>query len=216
MKTYPHIDGPDKAPRKPCYVFVKYDGSNIRAEWSKKRGWHKFGTRTQLLDETDPIFGRAPLFFQAKYGDDLAKVFTTEKSFRSIDRFTVFFEYFGSQSFGGMHYPDDPKWDTVLFDVNPHRKGILGPKEFLDIFGHLQIAELVCQCNMGEELIQNVRKELIDINSKYDVRAEIPEGVIVKGGDGSKHDLWMRKIKTERYKEELKKRYRMDWESKWE
>ncbi len=216
MKQYPSIDGPTKAPRQPCYAFVKYDGSNLRAEWSKKRGWYKFGTRECMLDETDPVFGKAPDLFKNKYGDDLIKVFRTDKRFRSIDNVIVFFEFFGSKSFGGMHFPDDPAWNVVLFDVNPIRQGILGPKEFIDHFGHLEIAELVYTGNMGEELIKNVREELIPIDSKFDVRAEVPEGVICKGSVTGKHNLWMCKIKTDRYKEELRKRYQSDWIKYWE
>lgn len=167
-----------------------------------------------MLDEQDPIFGRAATLFKEKYGDGLEQVFKAEKSFRSIDNFTVFYEFFGSKSFGGMHFPDDTAWNVVLFDVNPLRKGILGPKDFLDIFGHLPVAELICQCGMGEELIQKVRKEEIVVESKFDVKTEVPEGVICKSGRG--HDLWMCKIKTERYREELKKRYVVDWEKFWE
>ena len=33
-------------------AFGKYDGSNIRAEWSQKKGFYKFGTRKRLLDES--------------------------------------------------------------------------------------------------------------------------------------------------------------------
>ncbi len=90
----------------------------------------------------------------------------------------------------------------------------MNPKEFLDLFGHLKVAELICQCNLGEELIQQVRKETIDLESKYDIKTPVPEGVVCKGGD--KHNLWMAKIKTERYREELKKRFELDWEKYWE
>jgi hypothetical protein len=213
MKTYWSIDGPSKAPRQSCYSFVKYDGSNIRAEWSKKRGWYKFGTRKCMIDSSDPIFGRACTLFKEKYDDDLAKVFKSEKMFQGVQSVVAFAEFFGSRSFAGMHFPDDPQWDCVLFDLNLHKKGMLGPKEFIDTVGHLKVAELVCHCNLGEELIQDVRKERIDCNSKYDIKPEIPEGVVCKGGKG--HDLWMCKIKTERYKAELKKRYEVDWVKLW-
>lgn len=214
MKTYLSIDGPAKAPRQPCYGFVKYDGSNIRAEWSKKRGWYKFGTRKCMIDATDPIFGRACPLFQAKYGDDLVKVFEKEKLFRGVEHVIVFAEFFGSKSFAGMHFPDDTSWDIVLFDVNPHKKGILGPKDFIDHFGHLAVAEHIYTGNMNDELIENVRKEKFDLSSKYPLKTEVPEGIVCKGGRG--HQLWMCKIKTERYREELKKRYQTDWERFWE
>lgn len=166
-----------------------------------------------MLDPNDPIFGRAVPLFVNKYGDDLAKVFKTEKLFRGVQNVVVFGEFFGSKSIAGMHFPEDELWDVVLFDVNPHKKGILGPKSFLDHFGHLKVAELVTQCGMGQQLIEQVRKETIPLASKYDVHTEVPEGVICKGGD--RHELWMCKIKTERYRDELKKRYRADWLKYW-
>ena len=214
MKQYISIDGPSKAPRQACYGFVKYDGSNIRAEWSKKRGWYKFGTRKCMIDESDPIFGRACTLFKAKYGDDLEKVFKSEKLFEGVRNVVVFFEFFGTKSFAGMHFPDETAWDVVLFDVSPHKKGLLGPKEFVDHFGHLKVAEVIYQGNLNEILIEDVRKENLNCESQYEIKTEVPEGIVCKGGKG--HDLWMAKIKTERYKEELKKRYQMDWEKFWE
>jgi hypothetical protein len=43
MKTYPSISRDIVG--QPIYAFDKLDGSNIRAEWSKKNGFHKFGSR---------------------------------------------------------------------------------------------------------------------------------------------------------------------------
>lgn len=214
MKEYPSIDGPSKAPRQPCYGFVKYDGSSLRAEWSKKRGWYKWGTRHCMLDQNDPIFGRAvPLFLQ-KYGDDLPRVFATEKLFRGVTNVIVFFEFFGEKSFSGTHYPDtDQQWDVVLFDVNPVKKGMISPKEFIDHFGHLKVAEHIYTGNMNEELIQNVRKETMPLESAYAVKTQIPEGIVCKGGSG--HGLWRCKVKTERYKNALKILYDGNWERFW-
>jgi hypothetical protein len=214
MKSYPSIDGPAKAPQKPCYGFVKYDGSNIRAEWSKKRGWYKFGTRKCMIDETDIIFGRACTLFKDKYGDSLETVFKSEKLFRGIQSVVAFFEFFGEKSFAGMHFPEEQKWDVVLFDLSLHKKGMIGPKEFLDSVGHLPVAEMIFEGNLGEELIQSVRSETLNCESKYEIKTEVPEGIICKGENG--RNLWMAKIKTERYREELRKRYRMDWEKYWE
>jgi len=213
MKTYWSIDGPSKGHHKPCYTFVKYDGSNLRFEWSKKRGWYKFGTRKCMMDHTHPIFGASIPAFLEKYGDDLPKIFKSEKHFRGVDSVIVFAEWFGAKSFSGAHKPDDPH-DIVLFDVNPIKKGLLGPKEFLDMFGHLKVAELLCHGNFGTALVESVKKETMEIESKYDIRSETPEGVICKGEKG--HDLWMVKIKTERYKEALKEMYEADWEKFWE
>jgi hypothetical protein len=208
MKSYPSINNSSKAPRQPCYGFVKYDGSNLRFEWSKKRGWHKFGTRNLLFDETS-MFGPAIPLFKQKYGDDLEAVFKKSKMFRGVDRVIVFAEWFGAKSFAGQHEDGDPK-DIVLFDVNPITKGMLGPKEFLDEFGHLQVAEMIYQGNLNEEIIAAVKESKYDFVSKYPIKTEVPEGMIVKGGKG--HDLWMAKIKCHAYFEELRKRKPMDWE----
>lgn len=219
MKSYPEIPGPSGGHHEKCYAFHKYDGSNLRFEWSPKRGWYKFGTRNCLINETDSVFGPAiPLFIQ-KYGDDLEKVFKKDKLFRGVQNVIVFAEYFGSKSFAGMHFPDDTQWDVVLFDVNPHKKGILGPKEFLDTFGHLAVAELVYEGNFGPWLIDAVRGETIDLVSKYPIRTEVPEGVVCKGickAKGKSNPLWFCKVKTERYKQELRRRYQVDWIKYWE
>lgn len=217
MKTYPSIDNSSKAPRKVCHIFKKYDGSNIRIEYSKKRGWYKFGTRKCMLDENDPIFGKVVPMFLEKYADDLTSVFKNDKFFRGVDSAVVFAEFFGTKSFAGMHYPDDTNWDIVLFDVNPHKKGMLKPQIFLDSFGHLKVAELIGIQNLNDELIQSIRTEQIELASNYKIKTEIPEGVICKGESLKKgYPPWMCKIKTNRYMEELKKRYVHDWEKFWE
>jgi hypothetical protein len=216
MKKYPKIPGPAGGHHKQCYAFVKYDGSNIRFEWSKKRGWYKFNTRKTMIDQNTPIFGSAiPLFLQ-KYGDDLEKIFKSEKLFFGVQSVVVFAEWFGELSFSGKHVPWDKKYDIVLFDVNPHKKGFLGPKQFLDTFGHLKVAELIYTGNFGDWLVESVRKETIDIKSKYDIQVDFPEGVICKGAEANPHKQWSCKIKTDRYKEALKVLYESDWEKYWE
>lgn len=211
MKQYPSIQNPSKAPRQECYGFIKYDGSNLRFEYSKKQGWHKFGTRHLLFDENAELFGPAIPLFKQKYADDLEKVFK-HKDFRGIDQFTVFAEWFGAKSFAGQHEEDDPK-DLVLFDVNPLKKGMLSPKQFIDYFGHLKVAEVVWHGNLGEQLISKVRAsdfDFVDFRSTYPITTEVPEGIVCKGGTG--HKLWMCKVKTLTYFEEIKRRRPVNWE----
>lgn len=59
MKQYPSING-QISYEFPVYVWDKLDGSNIRAEWSKKNGFYKFGTRERLLDSTDKVLELLP------------------------------------------------------------------------------------------------------------------------------------------------------------
>lgn len=205
MKAYKSIDGPATAPNEPCHVFVKYDGSNLRSEWSEKRGWYKWGTRNRTTPITEPIYGEGYNLFLEKYGSGLEQIFRQKK----IPNALVYFEFFGSKTFAGMHKPDDPK-SVVLFDVNVHKKGILDPEEFLFLFGHLKVAELLETSQMGDGLVEAIRTGTIGCESEYEIRNEIPEGVICKGGKG--HSLWMAKIKTHKYLQELKNCFQNDWE----
>lgn len=202
MKSYPHILGPSKAPHDWCLGFYKYDGSNVRFEWSKKRGWYKFGTRTQLIDEKDQVFGEAIPLFMNTLSEGVEKVLRDR--YRERDNAIVFAEFFGEKSFAGVHTPGDPK-QVVLFDVNPHKMGIIGPKEFVKNFGHLKSARVVYEGNFNNQLVEDVRQGRIE---------GLNEGVVCKGGSG--HDLWMRKIKTLAYMERLKRLYVDGWERFWE
>jgi hypothetical protein len=202
MKYYPSIPYPDDfALGQHCYAFYKYDGSNLRFEWSKKQGWYKYGTRNRLFDKTDPDFGSAIELFMNTYADGLAKVFAG-KEYRNSDRAIVFAEFFGPNSFAGSHVATDTK-QLMLFDVNLHKKGILDPKRFIGDFGHLNVAQVIYEGEFTQEFIDSV----------YQGNQPVVEGVIVKGGTG--HSLWMRKVKTAAYKQRLKELFKTDWEKYW-
>lgn len=207
MKHYPSIFPPVGAMQS-AYLFVKYDGSNVRFEFSHKQGWYKFGTRNFLLDQ-ETMFGPVVDLFKAKYADDLEKVFKTSKHFRGVKRVIVFAEWFGAKSFAGQHEEDDPK-ELVLFDVNPISKGFMGPRQFLDEFGHLRVAELVYQGDVDQAMIDNIVSDKLVFPSGYGIKTAFPEGVICKGGE--RHKLWMSKIKHKSYIAELRRRYPLEWE----
>lgn len=131
MKSYPSI--PRGIPLEfEAHVFDKIDGSNLRFEWSKKRGWHKFGTRKRLFDETDPVFGQVIPAFMESLADPVAEVAIKQR----WDRLIIFCEGAGEHSFAGHHVPDDPM-RVYLIDAAPYKKGILPPKEYLKLFGHI-------------------------------------------------------------------------------
>ena len=185
MKSYHSIPGAARAPLgRACTAFFKYDGSNLRWEWTRKRGFHKFGSRTRLFDASDLQFGEAvPLFFE-RYAEQIEKALVD--GHRGLDQATVFTEFFGPSSFAGTHRSGEPK-ELRLFDVQIHRKGILGPREFLDAFGHLDfVAEVVYEGNFNRDFIDRVRRG--------EVVAAGAEGIVAKGGTG--HGLWMAKVKT--------------------
>lgn len=105
MKTYPSIEG-SKYPNSKCIAFKKYDGSNLRWEWRRKRGFFKFGTRTRLFDESDEVFGESIKIFFNTYAEDLEKIFIDSRMAEPITSFT---EFFGPSSFAGLHEPGEKK-----------------------------------------------------------------------------------------------------------
>ena len=215
MKSYPSIPGPSKAGDTACVGLVKYDGSNLRFEWSPKRGWYKFGTRRQLVDRKDPIYGIGIEIFLAKYGDNLEKLFKQVDRYQKAQSVTCFAEFFGAKSFAGMHQPND-EFDVVLFDINIHKKGFLDPNLFqmLCIAADVPGAEIKYRGDLTQEVVDSVRDETMDIVSEYRIKSDIPEGIIFKGGTG--HNQWAVKVKTNRYKELLKTEYANDWSKYWE
>lgn len=202
MKAYPSIP---KISRefidRPCIAFRKEDGSNIRMEWSRKTGWYKSGTRTRLFDKSDTEFGCAIEIFHKNFAEPLAKAIRDNYK---CDSAIAYLEFLGPNSFAGQHKEDDPK-ELILFDVNIHKKGFVGAGDFVRKFGHLKSAEVIYQGLLTEELIDNVRQ------NKYNLK----EGVVCKGGGNkSPHDIWLCKIKTFAYLEELKKRFE-NWQIFW-
>lgn len=194
MEQYPEIPGAKKAPLgEKVIAFYKYDGSNLRWEWSKKRGWHKFGTRTELFGVDHPLYGQAvPLFNEI--GDDIVK--RVLKQHRDMQRITVFTEFFGPSSFAGVHDEKEQK-ELKLIDVYLFKQGMVSPRWFLNVFGDAPYAaQVIYQGNLNKEFITDIRA------GKYPVW----EGVIAKGED------FRVKIKTEAYMLKLKQVYGLDWE----
>jgi hypothetical protein len=199
MKVYWEIPGPSQAPHGPCIAFDKLDGSNLRYEWHKKRGWSKFGTRQRLFDANDPHFGGAIDLFLSTYAEGVERVIRDNKDYRGVDEAIAFCEFFGPSSFAGQHDPSEPKTLT-LFDVNIHKRGIVPPRDFIRNFGHLGIPRVVFEGNFGPQLISDVREHRLAVTC---------EGVVCKGilhgkRKSDQHGLWMSKIKTKTWLTKLK------------
>jgi len=194
MKPYPSIlqSTGQKFREFDAYVFDKLDGSNLRFEWSRKRGFYKHGTRNRLFDHTDDQFGDAVELFHKTLAEPLGKVAKKE----GWDGLTVFCEYWGPGSFAGEHIPGEPK-KLTLFDANPYKKGILGPKAFLDLFGHLELPRFLGKLRWTRGFVDRVRKG--------EVEGITFEGVVGKGGD--RHDLVMAKAKTQAWIDKVLVKY---------
>jgi hypothetical protein len=195
MQQYPSIPGASKSPiGEYCIAFYKYDGSNLRWEWSPKRGWNKFGTRRHLFDAATPIYNQAIPIFMDHLADEI--VYRTRQLVKNPERITAFTEFFGPNSFAGAHEIDDPK-ELRLFDVFLFKKGLVPPKQFVKVYGDMpQAAEVIYEGNLSRQFVMDVRE------GKYPVI----EGVIAKGDD------FMVKIKTKAYFDRLFNQFGDDWE----
>lgn len=216
MKEYPSI--PKMSHEfigRNCIGFEKKDGSNLRFKFSAKKGWHMFGTRNRLFDKTDPEYGCAIDIFLQKYASGVEAVVAKDKYFRGVREIVCFCEFLGPFSFGGQHDPanpavilggckgsNEPK-DVVMFDVNVHKKGLIPPRDFVNIFSHLPIVKVVYEGVLDGAFIEDVREG----------RYPVFEGVVCKGLQGRPpHGIWMTKIKTAVYLAELKIRFAEEWE----
>lgn len=192
MKRYPSIIYPPASGLgQRLHTFAKLDGSNLRFEWSRKKSWYKVGTRRRLLDQTDPIFGPALPLFTNTLADDCARVCRDQRWQRAV----VYCEYYGPNSFAGVHQPGDDMKLTVI-DVAPYKKGLLPPKEFLKLFGRL-----------GPHHLGLVKwnKEFADRVRRGEVEGASFEGVVGKAARGKK--LLLYKAKTQQWKDRVKQLY---------
>jgi hypothetical protein len=173
----------------------------MRAEWSAKRGWYKFGSRHRIFDKSDNHFGHTIKLFKEKYGDSLSKIL---KEVYKVDGGIAYYEYFGPNSFAGKHLQsdiDNGLMELVLFDINIKKKGFVGPTEFLDIFKSVPKAHLVYEGLINQVFIEEVKR------GKH--LSDEAEGVVVKWGEG--HKLEMGKIKTNAWLAKVKNVYGEHW-----
>lgn len=150
MKQYPSISREIQEDME-VYVFEKLDGSNIRAEWSPKMGFYKFGTRKRLLGDDDPMFGEA-LGLIRKQGEILTDIF---KSLR-FENAIAYFEFLGANSFAGLHEKEPHK--VVLIDVDVYKKGFMTPVEFLRAFeGRTNIPKFLYYGKIDKQIETTIR-----------------------------------------------------------
>jgi len=193
-----------------CIGFKKYDGSQIRSEWSRKKGWHKWATRGHLFDKTDVTFGCAIDAFSSQ--DLVAKAIVD--NYPKVESAVAFMEFVGPHSFAGIHDPvvlkvehNDPK-KLILFDVNVHKRGLVSPEDFVNIFRHCCSAEVLYQGKLTEEFIKDVRE------GKYPA----DEGLVCKGllKPDNLHSRWQCKIKTWDYLKRIQKFFGTGYKGYWE
>jgi len=214
MLHYPKMPGSRDCPDGPCVAFEKYDGTNLHWEWERHFGWHSFGARRdefnltpvgiEAFNRAHPNLSGSAELFLATLAEGIGQIFESHASYQAHQSFKVFTEFFGPNSFAGQHRDDDPK-ELKLFDVWIEQFGMIGPKQLLADFGHLNTARSVYEGKITGQFVEDVR------SGKYQVQ----EGVVCKSGKGGA-DVWMVKIKTRAYMERLKRAFAGEWENYWE
>lgn len=194
MKSYPSI-AHKLNQEVDIIAFDKLDGSNIRAEWSPKRGFYKFGTRKRIIDASDTHLGKAVDLINENYAAALPKIFMRQRWHQNV---ICFFEFFGEHSFAGQHrLRDDHK--VVLFDVSVYKQGFVPPNEFVKLFEGIKIPDVLYRGKANQTFIDSVRKSTLE--------GMTFEGVVCKAPNPNKKKTGkpvMFKIKTEAWLEKLK------------
>lgn len=191
MKQYPPMSH-SVSWNVPVYAFDKLDGSNIRAEWSKKRAsFYKFGSRRKLIEPETPILGKSIELIVNSYEKTLHDIFV-KKYYESA---VCFFEFYGQSSFAGVHNVDDDH-EVTLIDVAPIRRGITTPKEFVKLYGHIRIPRLLHVGPVDNAFLKEVRDGSLE--------GMTFEGVVCKHPSANGKFTSMFKVKSEAWLKRLK------------
>lgn len=185
MKSYPSISTHIKQTR--VWTFDKLDGSNIRAEWSKKRGFYKFGSRTQLMDENHPMLGEAVKLIHEKE-EQLSSIFLN----RNWERVVAFFEFHGENSFAGSH--EDEEHFVTLIDVNVYKRGMLEPQYFIELFKEVGTPNVLFTGVVDNQLIARVKDGSLEGMTFEGVVCKYVENKIVRMFK-VKNRAWIDKLK---------------------
>jgi hypothetical protein len=195
MKTYPTITGQRIIGLKDAYVFDKIDGSNVRVEWSKKRGFYKFGSRHRLISPDEKPLGET----YAVFDRDVKGPLNARLIELNEERVVCFFEFHGQNSAFGFHV-DEPH-EMALIDVSRYKHGIVEPLRFCEMFAgvHVPKARLLHVGDVGEDLIESVQDGTLQHMG--------PEGVVIKAGfDRKLGSPTMFKVKRRTWYERLRER----------
>ncbi len=189
MKSYPSIG--TKFERTKIVAFDKLDGSNIRAEWSRKQGFYKFGSRTKLIDNKHPMLGESVDLIMEKT-DEMSSIFVDKK----WERCVAFFEFYGKNSFAGSH--EDEEHVVTLIDVNVYKRGMLEPSYFVELFEEIGIPKVLYKGVLDEMLVTAVKSGTLD--------GMTFEGVVCKYLWKKNNTVKMFKIKNRKWLDKLKEK----------
>lgn len=191
MQQYPSIDKQIIKDQE-YYIFDKLDGSNIRVEFSLKKGFDKFGTRKKLMSDDSGILNQSKELI-LEYEDITHNIFKKNK----WQSGTLFFEFFGPQSFAGFHEENDD-FKVALIDAHITKIGYLPPRDYLKAFeDKIAMSQLI--------KIAKLNKTLLDEIHNGHLEGMTFEGVIAKAFFKNKHIRC--KVKNKAWIDKLKNKY---------
>ena len=168
-------------------AFNKLDGQNFRVKYNTK-GANKnqftlFGSRTQLVDENTENFGEAVKFFKDKYEDILRNIIIENSKkkgvFHNVEEITLFFEWYGDNSFAGFHQQGDVM-HLALIDVFIKKKGYIEPNTFIDVFygKGVEVPEVIFNGKLDMNFVNSI------VNNNWTKEGcqypTVKEGVVIK------------------------------------
>ena len=199
------------------YAFNKYDGQNFAVKYNPKNDeFMCFASRTHLVDETDEQFGNAVILFKTKIENELKILIKKQKKkhgiFEGITEITFYFEYWGENSFCGMHDEND-EMHLILIDIFCKKKGYIEPLDFCDFTNgsNIESAEVIYVGKLNQEFINSIKNNVfLEENSKY---PSVREGVVCKRTHIKKGQRLPKvKIKTDWWLNKVKENYPDNWE----
>lgn len=167
------------------FAFNKLDGQNMCVKYiPKKQEFQSFGSRRMIIDESSEVLGDAVSFFKSSDIPVVLSEIVNENrgkhlEFNGIDEITFYFEWWGDNSFAGVHQPGD-KMHLSLIDVFEKKKGLIEPKTYLKLFGGyncLEIPELILCDKLTNKFIESIEEnDWTEMCSGYPT---VKEGVVI-------------------------------------
>lgn len=190
MYEYPSISG--HVVDTHVKFFPKYDGANVRVKWTRKQGFADFGSRTRLLDASEPFLGASVALWRKKYEDAATEILRRYGCRQAV----LIGELYGPTSFAGHFTPEEPL-DVMLYDLYiPEEDRMLTQTEFGRLFRGVEIAPVLYEGKPSEPMRLQVKEGTFP--------GQTFEGVICKGGLDNRGRVVQFKIKSNAWFDRLR------------
>ena len=167
------------------WAFNKLDGQNFGVKYSsKQKDFVGFTSRKCNVDETSEMFGDAVRYFKKNYADVFREIIIENSKkkgiFNGVEEITLFFEWYGENSFAGFHNEKD-ELKLALIDVFLKKKGFIEPKNFYELFYNndkIIVPEVIYRGKLTDDFIKSINdNDWTKEDCKY---PNVKEGVVIK------------------------------------